>query len=227
MFGAGFVFSELPVTPIVIALSVAAIIGASTVAIFQTNLKRMFAYSSVGQIGYITLGLALASVTGLTGGIVHLLNHAMVKAAIFMGLGAVFFRVSSVIADDVAGIGRRMPLTIAAVVIAGFSLIGVPGTAGFVSKWLLIVASLEAGLWWLGFFIVLSSMLTVVYVGRLIEVAWFRQPTGQVAKAEEAPIEMLLPLWIFALATVYSGIDTEFTAGLSEQAADVLLGGLR
>ncbi|MCP4382631.1 MAG: monovalent cation/H+ antiporter subunit D family protein [Hyphomicrobiales bacterium] len=227
VFGAGFVFSELPVTPILIALSVAAIFGASAVAIFQSNLKRMFAYSSVGQVGYITLGLALASVNGLTGGFVHLLNHAMVKAAIFIGLGAAFFRVSSVVADDVAGIGRRMPLTMAAVAIACFSLIGVPGTAGFISKWFLIVASLEAGWWWLGFLIVLSSMLTVVYVGRLIEVAWFREPAGPVAEAEEAPIEMLVPLWILALATIYFGIDTELTAGLSEQAADVLLGVLR
>lgn len=227
VFGAGFVFAELPVTPIVIALSIAAIFGASTVAIFQTNLKRMFAYSSVGQVGYITLGLAMASLPGLTGGFVHLLNHAMVKGAIFIGLGAIFFRVSSVIADDVGGIGRRMPLTMGAVVIACLSLIGIPGTAGFVSKWFLIVAALEAGWWWLAFLIVLSSMLTIVYVGRFIECAWFREPTGAVATAEEAPIAMLLPIWVLALATIYFGIDTELTAGLSESAAEVLLGGLR
>ena len=115
VFGAGFVFADLPVTPILVVLSVAAIFGAATVAIFQSDVKRMFAYSSVGQVGYITLGLALATVTGVTGGLVHLLNHAMIKAAIFMGLGAVFYRVGKIEFDDIAGIGRRMPITMSAV----------------------------------------------------------------------------------------------------------------
>ncbi len=227
VFGAGFVFADLPVTPVLIALSIAAIFGAATVAIFQSDVKRMFAYSSVGQIGYITLGLALATVTGLTGGLVHLLNHAMIKAAIFMGLGAVFYRVGKIEFHDIAGVGRRMPVTMSAVGIACLSLIGVPGTAGFVSKWYLVVASIEVGWWWLGFLIVLSTMLTVVYVGRFIECVWFREPCAAVATVTEPPLEMLIPICLLAAATVYFGIDTELTAGMAGRAATALLAGLR
>src|SRR5690606_23784987 len=137
-----------------------AIFAASTVAVFQSNLKRMFAYSSVGQVGYITLGLAFATQTGLTGGLVHILNHALIKGAIFMALGAVVFRVGKITIEDLGGIGRRMPFTMAGLVIAGLSLIGIPGTAGFVSKWYLVVAASELDWWWLAFLIVASSLIT-------------------------------------------------------------------
>ncbi|MBZ0227389.1 MAG: monovalent cation/H+ antiporter subunit D family protein [Bauldia sp.] len=227
VFGAGFVFADLPVTPVLVALSVAAFFGASTVAVFQSDLKRMFAYSSVGQVGYITLGIALATRTGLTGGLVHIVNHALTKGAIFMGLGAVFFRAGRIEIDEIAGIGRRMPATMAAVTIAGLSLVGVPGTAGFVSKWYLILASFEKGWWWLAFLIVASSLLTVVYVGRVIEAAWFREPAKDIAAVTDPGGEMLVPIWLLAGATVLFGIDAELTAGVAGHAAQVLLGGLR
>ena len=226
VFGRTFVFADLPVGPILIVLSVAAIVGASLTAVFQSNIKRLFAYSSVGQIGYITLGFAMASVNGLTGGIFHLLNHATVKAAIFMGLGAIVFRIGKITFDDIAGIGRRMPITCSAVGVACLSLIGVPGTAGFISKWYLVLAALDRGWWWLALLIVMSSMLTAVYVGRFVEAAWFREPEGAVAKATEPPIEMLLPIVFLAIVTVFFGIDAWFTIEVVEDAALELLAGL-
>ena len=99
-----------------------------SIAVFETDLKRMLAYSSVAQIGYITLGIGLANQAGLTGGLVHIVNHALMKAALFLALGAIFFRVGTVQLDDLAGIGRKMPLTMAAFAIAGFGLVGTPGT---------------------------------------------------------------------------------------------------
>ncbi len=227
VFGVRFVFTDLPVTPILMALSIAAIFGAATVAVFQSDVKRMFAYSSVGQIGYITLGLAFATQTGLTGGLVHVVNHALMKAAIFMALGAVMLRTSKIEIEDLAGIGRRMPLTIAALTVAGFSLIGIPGTVGFVSKWYLIVASFEQGWWWLALLIVASSLITMVYVGRVMEVAWFRDPAPALAGVKDAPLEMLLPIWLLAAATIYFGIDANFTVGVAGKAAATLLAGLR
>jgi len=149
VFGADRLWPDEALSAMLMALSLAGIFGASIVAVFQSNLKRMFAYSSVGQIGYITLGLSLATVTGVTGGLVHLLNHALIKGAIFMGLGAIVYRLGRVGIDDIAGIGKVMPLTTAAIVIASLSLVGVPGTAGFVSKWYLIVAAIDLGWWWL------------------------------------------------------------------------------
>ena len=118
-----------------------------------------------------------------------------------------------------------MPLTLGALLVAGLSLIGVPGTAGFVSKWYLVVAAFEVGWWWLGFLIVASSLITIVYVGRVVEAVWFREPTGTAAKATEAPLEMLIPIWLLAGATVFFGLDADLTAGIAARAAAALLGG--
>jgi len=227
IFGAAFVFEDLPVTPILLVMSVAAMFAASIVAIFQGNVKRMLAYSSVAQMGYITLGIALATPIGLTGGIVHLFNHALMKGALFMALGCVALRIGGCRLDAMAGIGRRMPLTMAAFVVAGLSLIGVPGTVGFVSKWYLALGAIEAGWWWLAFLIVGSSLLAVVYIGRVVEVAWFRAPTGIAAEATDPPLSMLIPTWILAAACIAFGLDAGFTAGVAAQAADALFAGLR
>lgn len=227
VFGADRLWPDVGLTAVLLALSLVGIFGAGIVAVFQSNLKRMFAYSSVAQIGYITLGLSLATITGVTGGLVHLLNHALIKGAIFMGLGAIVYRLGKIGIDDIAGIGRVMPLTTAAVVLASLGLVGIPGTAGFISKWYLILAAIELGWWWLAALIVVSSLITIVYVGRVVEAAYFRTPAKALAEVREAPMELLLPTWILAGATVWFGIDTTLTAGLARQAADVLVGGLR
>jgi multicomponent Na+:H+ antiporter subunit D len=187
----------------------------------------MLAYSSVAQIGYITLGIGLANQAGLTGSIAHLANHAIMKGALFLVLGAVFFRIGSVNLHDLSGIGRRMPLTMAAFVIAGFGLIGTPGTVGFISKWYLAVGALNEGGWPLLLVIVASSLIAVVYVGRVVEVVWFREQSPLAATASEPPLVMLAPILLLAAATIYFGIDTRATAGIAGQAAALLLGGLR
>ena len=178
IFGVAIDFRALPVTEIIIALSVAAMFVASFIAVFETNLKRMLAFSSVAQIGYITLGMGLANQAGLTGGLVHVVNHALMKAALFLAAGAIFYRVGTVQLKELVGIGRKMPLTMAAFTIAGFGLVGTPGTSGFVSKWYLALGALDKGWWVLVFLIVGSSLIALVYVGRVLEVAWLREPVG-------------------------------------------------
>ncbi len=227
VFGIGTTFDALPISEIFITLSLAAMFGASIVAIFQQNVKRMLAYSSVAQIGYITLGIGLANKMGMTGGIVHLFNHALMKAALFLVLGGVVYRIGTVKLPDLAGLGRRMPVTMGAFVIAGLSIIGTPGTAGFISKWYLAVGAFEKGWWWLVFLLVTSSLLSVVYIGRVVEIAYFREPSKEVASATETPLSMLVPTLVLVAATVYFGIDTTLTAGIASQAADVLLAGYR
>jgi multicomponent Na+:H+ antiporter subunit D len=227
VFGVAIDFNALPIAETIIALSLAAMFVASLIAVFEQNLKRMLAYSSVAQIGYITLGIGLANQAGLTGGLVHIVNHAIMKAALFLAVGAIFYRGCMVQIKELAGIGRKMPLTMAAFTIAGFGLIGTPGTAGFISKWYLAVGALDKGWWLLVFLIVGSSLIALVYVGRFLEIAWLREASPAVAQASDPPLSMLLPLIVLAGATVYFGFDTAWTADVASTAAKTLLGGLR
>ncbi|MCH8858464.1 MAG: monovalent cation/H+ antiporter subunit D family protein [Proteobacteria bacterium] len=227
VFGAAIAFDILPISEIILVLSITAMFVASFIAIYQTNLKRMMAYSSLAQIGYITLGIGIANQSGLTGGLVHLVNHAMMKATLFLALGAVFYRIGSVQLENIAGIGRKMPLTMAGFTIAGFGIIGAPGTAGFISKWYLAIGAFDQGWWPLVFLIVASSLISVVYIGRVLEAVWFRPPSPEVAEATDPPLSMLLPILVFAAATLYFGIDTRLTADIAGVAAEALLGGLR
>jgi multicomponent Na+:H+ antiporter subunit D len=227
IFGVALGRDSLPIAEIVLSLSVAAMFIASIIAVYQTNLKRMLAYSSLAQIGYIMLGIGIANQAGLAGGLVHIVNHAIMKAALFLALGAIFYRIGSVQIADIAGIGRRMPLTMAAFSVAGLGLVGTPGTAGFISKWYLALGALERGWWPMVFLLVASSLISVLYVGRVLEAAWFRPVGEKAAAAKDPPLSMLLPLLVLAAATVYFGLDTQWTAGIADAAAAFLLGGLQ
>lgn len=226
IFAVAIPFRSLPVTEIVLILSLAAMFVASFAAIFEGNAKRMLAYSSVAQIGYITLGIALANKMGLAGSLVHVFNHAIMKTALFFALGAIVYRTGIASMASLAGIGRKMPITTAAFVVAGLGLIGVPGTAGFISKWYLAVGAIDHGWTWLVFAIVLSSLLAVLYIGRFVEIAYFREPSADLAAAREPPMTMLAPLIALAAATIYLGFDTRLTGGVATRIAEYLLGGL-
>ena len=227
VFGVALSFETLPVSEVLLILSVTAMFVASLLAVFEGDVKRLLAYSSLGQIGYITLGIALANVAGLTGGIVHLFNHALMKTALFLALGAVVYRTGTVRLADLSGIGRQMPLTMAVFVVGGLALVGVPGTAGFVSKWYLAVGAFERGWWPLVFLILATSLIAVLYVGRVVEVAWFRAPSRLAAGAKDPPWSMLLPMLLLAAATIYFGIDTEASADVARRVAGGLIGGLK
>ena len=114
-----------------------------------------------------------------------------------------------------------MPITMGAFVLAGLSIIGVPGTVGFISKWYLGIGAFEQGWWWLVFLIVASSLISVVYIGRLVEVIWFR-PVSQHRQEgnREPPLAMLVPTLVLVLFTVYFGLDATLTAGVAGRAAE-------
>ena len=224
VFGESLVFAKLPLPQIMLLLSLAAMFAASAVAIFQHDLKRLFAYSSVAQIGYITLGLSFDSVTGLTASIVHLFNHAVTKGALFLLIGGAVAVVGGATLSRLSGLARVMPLTSFGIVLGGLSLIGVPGTAGFISKWYLVLAALEKGQWWLAMAIVASSLLAVAYVWRFVEVAYFREPRADLATRREAPLGLVVPAWILVGGTVYFGLETSVSVGSAANAAAMLLG---
>src|SRR5690606_25943556 len=131
VFGEGFAESALPLDAIFLVLGLVGVFVASLVAIQQPNIKRLFAYSSVAQIGYMIVGMGVGTRTGLQATLLHLFNHALMKGALFLALAAVAYRLGSSDIKAFRGLGRAMPLTMAAIVIGGLSLIGVPLTVGF------------------------------------------------------------------------------------------------
>ncbi len=225
IFGTPFAIQTMGLGDALLPLAILAMFVGSAVAIFQPDIKRMLAYSSVAQIGYMVLGIGIATTVGLTASILHLFNHALMKGALFLAMGCVFLRMGSVRLDAMHGIGKTMPWTMGAFVAGGLSLIGVPATAGFISKWYLILAALERDWWWAAVLILLSSLLAIIYVWRVVEVAYFRPPSDAVAAPKEAPLEMLVPLWVLVVANVYFGLDTRVSVGIAEQAAQSLMGG--
>ena len=222
VFGAAFSFDVMELDRILLPLALVAILSMSLVAIYQENAKRLLAYSSVAQIGYIVLGISLASVLGVAAGILHLFNHAIMKAGLFMSMGCIMYRVGSVRVESMNGLGKTMPFTMAAFVVGGLSLIGVPLTVGFVSKWYLVQAALEQGLWIIAGIVLVGSLLAVVYIWRVVEVAYFRPPDEPGIR--EAPLSLLVPTWTLVLANLYFGIDARLTAGVAVRAAEFLLG---
>ena len=209
---------------IILPFALLAMFGASLTAIFQRDLKRMLAYSSIAQIGYMLLGIAFFSQAGLMATMIQLFNHGITKAALFMGVGAFVLRAGGSFYHHLNGLGKSMPWTRAAMVIAGMSLIGVPGTAGFISKWLLVQAALDAGWWPIAILIVASSLLAVIYVWRMIETLYLTETSAELP-ARQAPLSMIVPLWIMALACIYFGFDSDLTLSASKTAAEGLLAG--
>ena len=223
VFGAVYAFDVMQVDVILLPLALVAIRSTSLGAIHQKNVKRLLAYSSVAQIGYMILGVSLASVLGLTAGILHLFNHALMKGALFMAMGCVMYRVGSVRVDAMAGLGKQMPWTMAAFVAAGLSIIGVPLTVGFISKWYLVQAAFAAGLWWVAALVMVGSLMAVVYIWKVVEVAYF-QPSPDDDDLAEAPLGMLVPLWLLVAANFYFGIDAQLTTGVATRAAELRMG---
>jgi multicomponent Na+:H+ antiporter subunit D len=225
VFGTALVVDALPVPEILIGLSIAAIVTASLVALWQADFKRLLAYSSVAQIGYITLGVGLATRDGLTAAVVHLFNHGITKGALFLLVGGIALRAGGVGFERLQGLARAMPLTCLGVTLAGLSLIGVPGTAGFISKWYLVLGALEAGHWWLAGLVVLTSLIAVAYVWRFVEAAYLSEPPAGQASAGEAPWSMLVVSWALVAACLWFGFDTSFTVEGARRAALLMLGG--
>lgn len=227
VFGARLALPDLHLLGILTVLSAAAMIVASLVALFERDIKRLLAYSSVAQIGYITLGIGIGNADGLTASVLHLFNHGVTKAALFMLVGGIVLRVGTSQIEALAGLARRMPVTCFGMVLAGLSLVGVPGTAGFITKWHLVLAALQDGNWWIVGVIVTSSLLAAAYVWRFVEIAYMRTPPAGVVVRGEAPLQMLIPAWALVAACIYFGFETSFSLGGARDAAALLLGAAR
>ena len=223
VFGISFSFTTLPLQDILMVLGLVGVFVASITAIYQQNVKHILAYSSIAQVGYMIIGYSINTSTGVMATLLHLFNHALMKGALFLALGAVMYRIGSVQLSQFQGLGRQMPLTMAAIVIGGLSLIGVPLTVGFVSKWYLLIASVDAGMWPVAVLILLGSLLAIVYIWRIVEMAYFKPPLPG-REVKEAPWTFLAPIWALVIANIYFGIDTRLSVQVAQAASQSLFG---
>jgi multicomponent Na+:H+ antiporter subunit D len=211
-----------PADDLFLLLGMFGVIIASVTAIYQHDVKRLLAYSSIAQIGYMVLGMGFSSVLGVTATIVHVFNHALMKGALFMAVGALVYRVGTSSLDGLQGLGRQMPWTFGAIFIAGLSLIGLPGTAGFISKWYLVLAALEQQAWLIVVVILGGSLLAVIYMWKLVETLFFAPAMETSTRVREAPLSLLVPTWLLVLANIYFGIHTGLTVNVAGQAVEML-----
>ncbi|MEK7772822.1 MAG: monovalent cation/H+ antiporter subunit D family protein [Deltaproteobacteria bacterium] len=230
VFTVKFDLESVPITRILLLMSSVSIIVSSVLAISQTNIKRMLAYSSVGQIGYIIFGAALMNRTSLGASLLHILNHALMKGTLFMAAGAMAYTVGAVEISDLKGMGKKMPFTAAAFTIAALSMIGVPLTAGFVSKWYLAVGAMESGMWFFIPILLVSSMLMAVYFWRVMEIMYFQKETGDdrlvYTGRQEAPAGMVAPMLVMAGLCVFFGVYTAAPVEIVFKASEILLRGM-
>ena len=225
IYGADYAFSRLNINDLLLPMGVVGIFVATIVAIFQTDLKRLLAYSSIAQIGYIIVGLSTATVSGLTAGITHIFNHGIIKAALFMAVGIIVLRMKTSDLRDLSGLGKRMPFTSAGFVIGGLGIVGVPLTAGFISKWYLLLATFEQGWEITAILLLVSSLLSVAYIWRFVEVAYFEPVPDDAPKIQEGPLSMHFCMWLLLGLVIYFGLQTQFSAVIAQQAALQILGG--
>ncbi len=209
VFQPEFVSIKYPITDILAYIAAAGIIWGSIMAIAQKDLKRMLAYSSVSQMGYIALGIGLANPLGFIGAVLHILNHALMKGTLFLVSGNLYYRLGITdIPKFDSKLRKMMPYTVSAFTIASLSMIGIPPTAGFFSKWYLILGSIDAGNWFFIFVIGLSSLLNVIYFFRILEKMYIeKQSSGEdVVKSNEVPASMLYPTLVLAAGILIAGL---------------------
>jgi multicomponent Na+:H+ antiporter subunit D len=180
------------------------VIAASLIALSQDGLKRRLAFSTIGQLSYIVLGVALLSPKGMTGGLTHIAMHAFGKITLFFCAGAIFVATGTKYISEMKGIGKRMPITMAAFFIGSLSVIGLPPTGGFFSKWYLVQGTLEAGQPIMLIILLVSSMLNAAYFLPIAYHAFFCPPEKALFgnDVQEAPLWCVVPPVITAAASV-------------------------
>ncbi len=227
-------FSEL-----LMYLGCLGIFAGTIFALFQNDIKRMFAYSTITNMGYVVFGLCLFSSRGvigdgLVGALIHLLNHSLGKATLFLCAGTIFYKTGTVKLSKLKGIASEMPITMWCMVISILSILGIPPLAGFVSKWYIAKGTIEAGRPVLTFLFLAGSIFNVTYYYKIVNTLFFKkqeaatdegllelddsmsesvvsQGSNEVVslgakRAQEAPLTMLVPMVVLTIVSILAGI---------------------
>jgi len=210
---------------VILPLSLLAMFAGTIMAIYEKDIKRLLAHSSVAQIGYITLAFAIGTKASVAAGFIHMFNHAIIKGGLFIAITSIGFYIKKrVTINNLSGLGREMPITFFCFVICSLSLAGLPLTAGFISKLYLIKASISSDDIWIAILILISSALSVVYLWKIIEVMWMRD--GRKIVIKENPT-IYMSLIIITFLNIYFGLDASLVVNGSFEAADKLIGDLK
>ena len=188
------------------------ILAASIIALSKDNLKARLAYSTVSQLSYIILGVALLTNPGIQGGLIHIVNHAFSKITLFFCAGAIYVVTRKKYISEMDGLGKTMPFTFGAFAIASLSMIGAPPVAGFITKWNLLIGSVEAHQLGILLILIASTVLNAAYFAPITYRAFFgKRPAGEpFTGIKEAPLAMLIPILIACTISVLLGIFPNF-----------------
>ncbi|MEJ2136973.1 MAG: proton-conducting transporter membrane subunit [Desulfofustis sp.] len=219
IFTFDFAFNKISLQGPLVWLAVLAIIVGSLMALAQQRLKKMLAFIVVAEVGYMVGGFWLGNRAGMSGAVLHIINDALMTLCVFMAAGALSFRTGDDRLTSLKGMFRKMPLTMGAMVLGGLSLIGVPPTCGFFSKWYLISGGIEAGHYGFVAALIISSLVNIVLFFRCFEIAYFEPFSGEAghqpgpmerddrpSTVVEAPVDMLITLLTTAVLLIVLGI---------------------
>ena len=198
---------------------------ANVLALLQQDIKRMLAYSSIAQVGYMLIGLASGTIWGMQGLFLHIFNHSLMKGLAFLSSGSIVHNSNTRNLDELKGIGRVMPLTTAGLFVALMGLGGIPTTCGFISKYMLFGSAIEAGMSWLTIAGVLNSAFSMAYYLRVIKTL-IGEPVESVKELKEVPTLMVAVTSIMALLVILFGVYPEPAVHYAKLASEALVSGL-
>jgi proton-translocating NADH-quinone oxidoreductase chain N len=220
------IFSCIKWLEVIAILSIFTMFIGNLTPLLQTDIKRLLAYSTIAHIGYMLAGISTGTILGLTGALMHIFNHAIMKGLAFLCSGVILYQLETRDMREMLGVGRRMPITTTTLFISLFALSGMPPLNGFISELTIILASIEANMIWLGICIIINSIISAAYYLRILKV--FLQPITleNIKKVKEGPIIMLIPLVSLAILIIVFGIWPDGLMNYAKSAAYELLRGV-
>ncbi len=217
LFSPGYVYHTFKASGLVVWMAVAAIIAGSVLALSQRSFKKILTYLIVAEVGYMVGGVWLANENGMTGAILHILNDALMTLCLFLVAGIIVYKTRGHQLENLQGLYKKMPVTMGAFTVGALSMIGVPPTAGFFSKWYLILGAIDAGQWGFLAALLFSSLVNAILFFRMIEIAYFEPHSehhgnghhgDERVEVDEAPFSMVAPLVFIAVSLVVVGLYT-------------------
>ncbi len=209
--------------PLLLLLAVLTMFTGNVMALLQRDIKRLLAFSTIAQIGYIVFGLSIGTLFGLTGSILHVLNHAIMKGLLFMCAGAFIHVTGSRDLEILTGIGKKMPMSGVIFTVGALAIAGIPGLNGFVSEFYIILAGIDAEMYLPTALMIINVLLSVVYYFRMIYTVMLKEPSEKAMQAREVPLTMLAPMAVLTALCIIIGLFPNAFLSLSRDAANAVL----